>query len=138
MINKLFRETFETTTETLTDSDRDTLDDIKNRLSTALTVLMSAAKSHATKLTSSTPTTPSQVHSLENAASTLTAIIIELVRFLNFRQRGGADGKSLSVGMGLNVTETRSQSDQKSVPAPIYQIDELKVVIFFKLYTLTV
>jgi hypothetical protein len=55
MINKFIKETFETTTETLTDSDRATLDDIKNRLSTALTVLMSIAKSHTTKLSSSTP-----------------------------------------------------------------------------------
>jgi len=102
---------------------------------------MSAAKSHATKLTSSTPTTPSQVHSLENAASTLTAIIIELVRFLNFRQRGGADGKSVSVGMGLNGTESRSQPDHKSVPmqvsAPIYEVDELKVIIFYVMIFVT-
>ena len=90
---------------------------------------MSAAKSHATKLTSATPTTPSQINSLENAASTLTAIIIELVRFLNFRQRVAADVRGSNNGM--NGAEARSQEDQKfsqkQMSAPIYQVDELKV-----------
>lgn len=97
-------EAYETSSEQLTDDDLDRLGDVKNKLSVALTNLMGTAKYHAQNFGSS------PISDLESAASSLTAIIVELVELLQISSGGNMMGQSNS-------------SKQRE----IYDIEHLKV-----------
>jgi hypothetical protein len=98
-------EAFENSSKDLQIDDRERLEDVKNRLSSALTNLMSAAKNHATSF----ETSPVSV--LESAATNLTGTIVELVKLLKLRS---------NEAYGNNRRDT--WDDQGG-----YDIDELKV-----------
>ncbi|KAI9341555.1 hypothetical protein DFJ73DRAFT_843655 [Zopfochytrium polystomum] len=99
-------EAFESSTNSLRMEDKEQLDEVKNRLSSALQNLMTVAKSHATNFNSS------PVALLENATSTLTSTIVELVRLLKYRQN---EQYSSQPGQWGEVED--------------YEIDELKVYL---------
>ncbi|KAJ3213298.1 component of the polarisome, partial [Clydaea vesicula] len=97
--------------------DKDTLFNVKNSLSGALTSLMGAAKNHATSFGNS------PISILENAATDLTSCIVQLVQLLNFKgdsrnlEGQFENGGYLGEGNGNNYNGSNRE---------IFDLDQLK------------
>ncbi|KAJ3195899.1 component of the polarisome [Irineochytrium annulatum] len=87
-------EVYETSSNSLTLAEKDRLEEVKGKLSGALTGLMQSAKNHATNVGSSS------VALMEGSASNLTATIVELVKFLKLKggQEFGGDDRPAGNG----------------------------------------
>ncbi|RKO85421.1 hypothetical protein BDK51DRAFT_48026, partial [Blyttiomyces helicus] len=110
-------ESFENSSSSLTSAERDDLADMKNKLSVALTSLMTAAKNHATGFAKA------EVALVDTAATNLTATIVGLLKLVRSKEGQSPDEGDYDDhldGDAYRRDDERSES---------YEIDELKIFL---------